>query len=196
MVKISKKILNLLDENKIKYEIVEHRTTYTAYDTAATTAKIKIKPQEVVKALVMKADKNYVLALVPSNKMLDKTKLGKVINDTIKKEKKSLETQVKKLKNEKEKKELSTLAKKKVNAKKIEFAKEAWMKKNILGKIGAVPPFLQITKLQVFIDGSLLRQEQLYLGSGEYEYSIKMTPAQYQKLESELVKGSFGKAKK
>lgn len=192
MVKVSKKILSLLDENKIKYEIVEHKTTYTAYDTAATTVKIKIKSQEVVKTLVMKSDKDCVLALVPSNKMLDKTKLKKSVNNTIKKEKKCLEAQAKKSKNEKEKKKLTALAKKKTNVKKIEFAKEAWMKNNILGKIGAVPPFSQITKLQIFIDGSLLRQKQLYLGSGEYEYSIKMTPAQYRKLEKELVKGSFG----
>ncbi len=195
-MKVSKKILSLLDKNKVKYEIIEHKTTYTAYDTAATTAKAKIKSAEIVKTLVLKVDKNYILALMSASKMLDKTKLKKVLNDANKKEKKALELQARKSTDEKEKRELVKLAKKKTGVKKIEFAKEAWMKKNIPGKVGAVPPFSILTKLQVFVDGSLLLQKGLYLGSGEYECSIKMTPAQYQKLESELVKGSFGKARK
>ncbi|MEA2007237.1 MAG: YbaK/EbsC family protein [Patescibacteria group bacterium] len=196
MSKVSKKIIKLLEENKIKHDVIEHKTTYTAFDTAATNVKNKIKPEEIVKTLVMKVDKEYVLALMPSNKMLDKMKLKRLINDQIKKEKKNLTMQAKKAVGDVEKKELEKQAKNLLAVKKIDFAKEVWMKKNIMGNIGAVPPFSSLTKLKIFVDGSLLRQKQLYLGSGEYEFSIKVTPAQYQKLEKDFVKGNINVAMK
>lgn len=80
---ISKKIIKYLDDNKYRYELIEHKTTYTAWDTAQTE---KIKPQEVAKALVMKVDNECVLALVPASRNLDKQKLLKIINASRKKE--------------------------------------------------------------------------------------------------------------
>ena len=182
MKKISKKLEKFLDEKGLKHEIFEHKTTYTAFDTAATTAKAKIKPSEIVKALVVKADKEYLLALVPANKALDLARLKKVLNKQLMQEKKKIE------------KEDPKMAKRMKAYKKIELAKESWMKKNIPGKVGAVPPFSELTKLKIFVDGSLLRQKKMYLGTGEYELSIETTPAQYQKLEVGLVKGAFAKA--
>lgn len=183
MPKISKKLERVLDEANIKYEIIEHKTTYTAHDKAATTAKTKVEPAEIVKTLVLKADRDHLLALLPSNKDLDKVKFKKALNDWIKKEKKKLE------------KSDPKAAKKMKVYKKVELAKEAWMRKNVQGKIGAVPPFSKCTKLLIFVDRLLLKQKYLYLGSGEYELSIKMTPKGYEKLETNLIKGSFAKAK-
>ncbi len=183
MSKVSKKLERILDEAKVKYEVVEHKTTYTAHDKAATTAKTKVKPAEIVKALVLKADKDYILALLSSNKDLDKVKFKKVLNDRIKKERKRV-------------KESDSKAAKKMKAyKKVELAKETWMRKNIRGKIGAVPPFSKLIKLLIFVDRLLLKQKYLYLGSGEYELSIKMMPKWYEKLETDLIKGSFTKTK-
>lgn len=165
---ISKQITNYLEKKKYKYGIVEHRTTYTAWDTAKTAQKQekKIKPEEIVKTLVIKADKSYVLALVSANKKLDKKKLLQVINSGRKKEK------------------LATV-------KSIDFAKEAWMKKNIIGKVGATPPFRELLGMEIYIDATLAKQKNLYLGSGEYVYSIKVSARQY--LKNEIPKkGSFG----
>ena len=122
---ISKKILDHLKKKKYKFEIIEHKTTYTAFDTAQTTRRKekKIKPEEIVKALVVKADKNYFLALVPATKKLDKKKLSKL-----------------------------------AGAKSLDLAKEAWMKKNLPGKVGAIPPFRELVKLDIFIDAILARQ--------------------------------------
>ncbi len=164
---ISKKIIKCLDDNKYKYEIVEHKTTYTAWDTAQTE---KIKPQEVAKALVMKIDGDHVLALLPANRNLDKQKLLKTINATRKK------INLK-------------------NYKKVDFAKEAWMKKNIPGKVGATPPFAKVLKINIFIDSLLAKNKRIYLGSGEYTNSIRVNTSQYLKIESP-VKGSFSKSKK
>lgn len=164
---LSKKITKYLEDNKYKYEIIEHKTTFTAWDTSQTE---KIKPQEVVKALVMNVDKDHVVALLSANRNLDKQKLLKVINASRKKA------------DEK-------------TYKKIDFAKEVWMKKNLPGKVGAVPPFAKILGIQIYIDSLLTKNKKIYLGSGEYVFSIRVNLSQYLKIE-QPVKGVFSKSKK
>jgi prolyl-tRNA editing enzyme YbaK/EbsC (Cys-tRNA(Pro) deacylase) len=159
---ISKKIISYLEKEGYKYEIIEHKTTYTAWDVSQTE---KVKPQEVVKALVMKLDKGYVLGLISANRNLDKKKLLKVVNADRKKQGEKV-------------------------SKKIDFAKEAWMKKNIPGKLGAVAPFSKLLGLQIYVDNLLLKNKKIYLGSGEYIFSIKLNTGQYLKKEN-LAKGSF-----
>jgi prolyl-tRNA editing enzyme YbaK/EbsC (Cys-tRNA(Pro) deacylase) len=163
---ISKKIASYLDAKKYKYQVIEHKKTFTAWDTAQTE---KVKPQEVVKALVMKADKNYFLALITSNKNLDKQKLLKVVNAGRKKNKEKA-------------------------YKKIDFAKEVWMKKNLPGKVGATPPFSEIIKIDVFMDNLLAKNKKIYVGSGEYTESILVNTSQYLKIEKSM-KGNFSKKK-
>jgi prolyl-tRNA editing enzyme YbaK/EbsC (Cys-tRNA(Pro) deacylase) len=159
---IPAKIKNYLDKNKYKYEIIEHRTTFTAWDTAQTE---KVKPQEVAKTLVLSADKDYLIALVPANRNLDKNKLLKLVNVERKKSGQK-------------------------NYKKINFAKEAWMKKNIPGKVGATPPFREILKTNIYIDRLLTRPKKIYVGSGEYDASIRVAMSQYIKNEKPIL-GNF-----
>jgi len=163
---ISKKITNYLDKNKYRYEIIEHRTTYTAWDVSQTE---KVKPREVAKSLVMKIDRNYATAVIPADRNLDKKKLLKLFNAQRKKAGEKC-------------------------AKKAGFAKEAWMKKNILGKVGATPPFSGLLKMDIFADNLLLKNKKIYLGSGEYNISIKVNAGQYLKKE-EPIKGSFSQKK-
>jgi len=163
---LSKKMTNYLDLKKYKYQVVEHKKTFTAWDTAQTE---KIKPEQVAKALVVKVDNNYLLALIPSNKNLDKQKFMKTVNVARKKNKEK-------------------------NYKKIDLAKEAWMKKNILGKVGATPPFRELLKLDIYIDNFLAKNKKIYVGSGEYTESILLNTGQYMKNEKPT-KGSFSKKK-
>lgn len=168
---ISKKITSYLEQKKYKFQVIEHKITYTAWDTAQTTQKKEktIKPAEIVKALVMKADKSYFLALISANKKLDKKKLLKIINYGRKKEKL-------------------------ISIKKIDFAKEAWMKNNIIGKVGATAPLSGLLGMAIYIDAVLAKQKYLYLGSGEYKYLIKVPAKQY--LKNEIpIKGVFGMKK-
>ncbi len=72
---ISKKLVNFLDKSKVKYEVLKHKTVYTAFDKAKT---LRVKENIIGKTLVVKMDKNYALVLVPANKNLDKNKLRKV----------------------------------------------------------------------------------------------------------------------
>lgn len=169
---ISKKIADYLAKNRYKYEIIEHRTTYTAWDTAQTE---KVKPQEVGKALIMKADNDYFVALIPSNKNLDKKKLLKVINARIKKEHSFAN---------------ASAGEGKKACKKIDFAKEAWMKKNLPGKVGATSPFAGLTGLEIYFDNALKKNKKIYLGSGEYTASIRISVSQYLKIEKPVM-GNF-----
>ncbi len=167
MAKISPKIKNYLDKNKYKYDIIEHRKTYTAWDTAQTE---KAKPQEVAKTLVMMVDKGHIIAVLASNRNLDKKKLLKIINEDLKKQ--GLKTY-----------------------KKIDFAKESWMKKNVPGKVGATPPFSGILKLDIYMDKLLSRNKKIYIGSGEYTASIRVAAVQYIKNEKPVM-GNFSIKKK
>ncbi len=72
---IPKKVTKFLDDNKAKYEIVEHRTVYTAYDLAQT---LKAKLQEIAKTLLVKVDKEYYLVVVPAHYKLDLPKVKKL----------------------------------------------------------------------------------------------------------------------
>ena len=163
---ISKKITNYLDKNKYRYEIIEHRTAYTAWDISQTE---KVKPREVAKTLVIKIDRGYSVAVIPADRNLDKKKFLKLFNAQRKKAGEKC-------------------------AKKVNFAKEAWMRKNILGKVGAVPPFRELLKMDIFIDSLLLKNKKIYLGSGEYDTSIKVSSSQYFKKE-DLIAGNFSQKK-
>jgi len=170
---ISKKILAYLSDKKYKFETIEHKTTYTAWDTSQTE---KVKPQEVAKSLIMKADGDYLIAIISANRNLDKQKLLKVVNVG-------------------RKKTHSTGSGQGKLYKKIDFAKEVWMKKNLPGKVGAVPAFSGFLKLPVYVDNLILKNRKIYISSGEYDASFRILSSQYFKIENPI-KGSFSKSKK
>ena len=51
---IAKKVIKHLEDNKVQYEVIEHRTVFTAFDAAAT---MKRDLREVMKILLVKTDK-------------------------------------------------------------------------------------------------------------------------------------------
>lgn len=165
-ISILKSILNHLNFLKVKYEIINHRTVYTAQDKAAT---LRVDPKSVVKTVVVKLDKDYAITLIPANKNLDKMKLKAVINKNRGKTGEKL-------------------------IKSVDFAKETWMKKNILGKIGAASPFA--VKLAVYVDAALLKQPKLIVNAGEYNQSIQLTRQNFEKAIGGHARGNFSKTKK
>jgi len=166
-MKIPQKIIKFLGQNKIKYEIINHRTVFTAYDKAAT---LKVKPNMIGKTLVLKTDKDLVIALIPGNKNLDKNKAKKEIN--IWRRKQGLKP-----------------------TKNVDFISEAVMKNKFKGiKIGAVPPFGNLYKLPTVVDRGLLKEKNIFLNSGIYESSFKISPAVFKKMGNSI-EGSFSKAK-
>ncbi|TSC53674.1 MAG: YbaK/prolyl-tRNA synthetase associated region [Parcubacteria group bacterium LiPW_39] len=167
---LSKTLKNFLEKNKIKYEVIEHRTVYTALDKAAT---LHIKPAQVGKTVLVSFDgKDYAIGLIPANKNLDKKKLLAVFNKVRQKSGRK-------------------------NYKKTDFATEKWMKAHIKGsKLGATPPFGILYKLPFFIDNSLVKQPKIIVNAGEYELSLKLSPTALIKLDPNTIKGSFSMAKK
>ncbi len=166
-MKIPSKIIKFLDRNKIKYGIVNHRTVFTAHDKAAT---LKVKPNLIGKTLVLKTDKDLTVFLIPGNKNLDKNKAKKEINNWRKGQ--GLKP-----------------------AKNVDFISETVMKNKFKGiKIGALPPFGEIFKLPTLIDRGLLKEKNIFVNSGIYEFSFKVSPKIFEKLENCKI-GVFSKAK-
>lgn len=167
---LSKTIQKFLDSNKTKYDTVEHKTVYTAFDKAAT---LRVKPQEVGKTVVVALDnKNYALGLIPSNKNLDKKKVLAAFN---------------KLRQKTGEK----------NYKKIDFATEKWLKANIKGvDLGSTPPFGALYRLPFFVDNALAKPSKIIVNGGVYKISVKLSPTSLLKLNPGAVKGSFSLTKK
>ncbi len=160
------RIFKFLTENKARYEIVPHRTVYTAYDKAAT---LRVKPNMIGKTLVLKMDKLILVVLIAGNKNLDKNKFKKTVNDWQKK---------------KEEKPV----------KKVDFISEKIMKNKFKGvKIGAIPPFGNLWKLPTFIDKGLMKNPKIVVNGGDYNFSIKITGAVLKKLIPDLIIGNFSK---
>lgn len=84
---INKSLEKLLKQNKIKYEVVEHRKVYTAWDAAETQ---HVKLTDVGKAVLLKGnlpagrqEKNLYLAILSAGNNSDFKKLSKLIGDKV-----------------------------------------------------------------------------------------------------------------
>lgn len=71
---INKTILKLLEDNKVKYEILTHRKVYTAFDASQT---LKVHPQEIAKSLIIKIKKDFYMVILGANKNIDFKKIAK-----------------------------------------------------------------------------------------------------------------------
>ena len=71
---IPKKVDAFLKKSGAKFELLNHKTVFTAYDKAAT---LKIHPKTIGKVLVVKLDKDLAAVVIPGNKNLNIEKLKK-----------------------------------------------------------------------------------------------------------------------
>lgn len=74
--KLETKVTKLLDQAKVKYKVIEHRVVYTAHDAAQTTKK---KLGEIAKVVLVKADKDFVLIVLPAGKYVDFSGIKKAL---------------------------------------------------------------------------------------------------------------------
>ena len=74
-MKIPAKIKNYLLKQKIKHEVLEHKTVFTTYDLAQT---LKRKLSEVAKTIVVKVDKAHALVVLPASHKVDFKLLKKI----------------------------------------------------------------------------------------------------------------------
>lgn len=74
---IPPKVKKYLEQTKIKYKPIAHKTVYTAYDAAQT---MKAKLNEIPKVLHVVADKKrHILVIVPASYNVDLAKLKKAL---------------------------------------------------------------------------------------------------------------------
>ena len=161
--KLPAKLVKYLEKAGVKHEILEHKTVYTAFD-AATTMKKKLG--EIAKSLLVKADKDYYLALLPADYNLDFKKLGKCIGAQTGKPVKTV----------------------KISGEKI-------MESALKVKAGALSAFGGLHKVPVIMDKGLTKAKKAIFSSGSFNHSIEMAVKEFAKMENALL-GSFGVKKK
>jgi len=161
-VKFPQKLAKYLEKAGVKHNILEHKTAYTAYDAAATMGK---KLNEIAKSLLVMADKNYYLAILPADHNLNFKKLAEVA---------------------------SKLAGKKIKV--VKIPGEEAMKKLLKIKNGAMGAFGSMHKLPVVMEKKLAVAKKAIFSSGSFNHSVEMAVKDFIKLEKAML-GSFGKKK-
>ena len=69
------KLIKYLEKMGVSHELLEHKKVYTAIDAANT---LKRKMDQIAKSLLVKADKDYYLVLLPADKNLNEEKIRKL----------------------------------------------------------------------------------------------------------------------
>jgi Ala-tRNA(Pro) deacylase len=154
---VPNKIINFLKKSKIKYNILEHKKVFTAYDKSQT---LKVPEKIVGKTLFAKFNNSLAIVLIGADKNLDFKKLKKILG------------------------------------KEVKLASERLIKNKIKGvKLGAIPPFGNLWGIKTFADRSLKKEKKIILNSGDWNFSIEVSPKDLEKLVGDLVWGNFSKKK-
>ena len=151
---VPKNIIKHLDKKGAKYGIVTHRKVYTAYDAAQT---LKKKLDEIVKNLLIKTDKGFVVVVLPASKNVNLQKLKKLMQAKGK------------------------------GVKKVEIPKEGVMVKILKVKPGTLPAFGSLHDLEVYMDKSLQKIKKAIFASGSFTESIEMAMKEFEKLEKPII---------
>ncbi|OGX27484.1 MAG: deacylase [Omnitrophica WOR_2 bacterium RIFCSPHIGHO2_01_FULL_49_10] len=73
---ISARLKKYLDSNKVKYKALKHKLAYTAQEIAAAQ---EVPGKQVVKSVLVKIDKAFVLAVLSAIQLIDLKKLKSVL---------------------------------------------------------------------------------------------------------------------
>jgi len=157
------KLAKYLEKAGIKHDILQHKTVYTAYDAAATMGR---KLNEIAKALLVIADKDYYLVLLPADHNLDFKKLAQFI---------------------------AKASRQKIKV--VKIPGEKVMEKLLKVKAGAMSAFGGLHKLPVVMEKKLAGMKKAVFASGSFNHSVEMAVKDFIKLENVLL-GNFGIKKK
>ena len=158
------KVMKYLEKSGVKHKIIKHKKAYTAFDTAQT---MKRKLSEVVKTLLIKADKDYYLVLLSADQNLDLLKLKKALGKETKKDIKVL-----KIPNEKSIKESLRLKKEE-----------------------ALAAFAGLYSRPVIMEKSLIKAKKAVFASESFNHSVELVVKDFIKLEN-VILASFGVKKR
>ena len=161
--KLPAKTIKYLNQAGIKHDWLEHKTIYTAIDAANTMKK---KMDQIAKSLLIKADKDYYMIILPADQNLDIEKLKKVLSKSQQKE-----IKVVKIPGEK-------------------MAREVRKVKN-----DAISAFGSLYKVPVLMDKKMSKIKKAVFSSDSFNHSVEMAVKDFISLE-EAVVDSFGVKKK
>ncbi len=157
------KLTKYLEEHGVKHQVLEHKTVYTAIDAANT---LKRKLEEIAKSLLVKADKDYYLVLIPADHNLDLEKLTKVLKKAYGRDVKA-----------------------------VKIPGEKIMEEALRIKDGTVAAFGSLYKIPVIMEAKLGKAKKIVLSSGSFNHSVEMAAADFAKLENAVL-GAFGVKKR
>lgn len=161
--KISPKLLKYLEKAGISHEVLEHRTVYSAFDAALT---MKRKINEIAKSLLVKADKDYYVVVLPADNNINLDKVAKIIKKETGKEVKS-----------------------------VKIPGEKIMETVFKIKAGAMSAFGGLYKIPVIVEEKLSKVKKAVFSSDSHNHSIELTTRDFVEIEEAMV-GSFGVVKK
>ncbi len=157
------KLIKYLNQNQAKHKLLAHKTVFTAYDAAATMNR---DLNEIIKTLLMKADKDFLLVLLSAGYNIDLKKLEKFLVNHLKRSIKSLG-----------------------------FATEKVMSEMLKIEPGALSAFGGYHRLPVIADKSLSKNKVGVFSSGSFNHSVEMAVKDFIDLERAVL-GDFGVKKK
>src|SRR3989344_3266630 len=166
--KIKNKILEFLEKNKIKFNLLEHKKVFTAFDEAETLASSPKtrgtqgkKLSEIAKAVLIKVDKSLALVVVPAGKYVDFSGVKKALK-----------------------------------AKKVSMAKESDINQKLKTKIGLLHPFGNLyhpsgdhpkgDKITTLLDNTLAKSKKLIAAAASYTQSVELSTKDFEKLVNPL----------
>jgi len=161
--KLPVKLIKYLEKAGVKHEILEHRTVYTAFDAASTMKK---KLNEIAKSLLIKADKNYYVVVLPADNNLDFKKLEQSISKQTGKAVKS-----------------------------VKIPGEKIMETAFKIKAGTMSAFGGLHKLPVIMESKLAKTKTAVFSSGSFNHSVEMAVKDFMKMEEAII-SAFGIKKK
>lgn len=168
------KIIQLLDENKINYQLLNHEPVYTSQQAAAVRPDISL--HQGAKAMLLKVENGkgkmesdqkfqlsnfnsqlFVMVVVPGDQKIDYRKVSKFLG-----------------------------------VRDVELASAEEVERTVGVKIGAVSPLGNLSGLRVLIDEGLLKNDQIAFNAGDHSKTVVMRAKDYLQI-SEGRTGNFAK---
>lgn len=161
--KISPKLIKYLEKAGVSHDILEHHTVYSALDAALT---MKRKINEIAKSLLIKADKDYYVVVLPADNNINLDKVAKLIKKETGKEPKS-----------------------------VKIPGEKIMETAFKIKAGAMSAFGGLYKLPVIAEAKLTKAKKAVFSSDSHNHSVELNTKDFVEIEGAMM-GSFGVVKK
>jgi Ala-tRNA(Pro) deacylase len=161
--KLPEKVVKYLEKAGVPHEILEHKTVYTAYDAASTMRR---KLEEIAKSLLVVANKDYYLIIVPADHNLDFGKLNAFLTKQSGKDYKT-----------------------------VKIPGEKIMAEVFKIKAGTLSAFGKLYNLPVMMDKTMTRVKKGVFSSGSFNHSVEMAVDDFARMENAVL-GSFGVKKK